>query len=258
MRRIAVKLEYDGTNFCGWQLQADVRTVQGVLEEAARNATGVEERVLVEGAGRTDAGVHAAGQVAHFDTESDLDTAVMGRALDNWLPRDVGVLACAQTDKSFHARFSASGKHYCYRIIRSQRTRPLWERYYLRVWEKLKVEPMRECAGYVVGTHDFASFTSAGSEVENTVRTMHSCKWQKDGENLLFDIVGEGFTYNMVRALVGTMLEVGREKWTFEEFKEVLEAGDRRQAGPTAPSNGLILREVLYPEDVEPFTEHPS
>jgi tRNA pseudouridine38-40 synthase len=246
MRRIAITVEYDGTEFLGWQLQARGRTVQGVVEEAIRRAAGADSRVPVHGSGRTDAGVHAAGQVAHFDTRSDLSPPTFVRAINHWLPPDVSVLHAREVPVSFHARFCASSKLYRYRILRSGVPRPLRRRYSWRVYETLDVPLMQACAKRLLGTHDFASFTSTGSSVQTTVRRILRSEWRPDGRELCYFTEADGFTYNMVRAMVGTMLQAGRGKLSVRAFEELVRARDRSQAGPTADPRGLTLVHVRY------------
>lgn len=258
MRRIAVKLEYDGTDFLGWQLQAEGRTVQGALEEAARKATGGAERVVVQGAGRTDAGVHAEGQVAHFDTDSHLEPDVMVRALNYWLPEDVSVLAARDVPEGFHARFSAAGKLYRYRVLCCPERRPLRERYCLHEQGPLDLASMQGCAALIVGRHDFASFTTEKQEGQNTVRTVRRSEWVEEDDELHYYVEGDGFLYNMVRALVGTMLEAGRGKLAPDRCQHILDTQDRRAAGPTAPAHGLTLVCVSYGkgDDLLQFEPH--
>jgi len=267
MRRIAIKLEYDGADFDGWQLQDGGRTVQGALETAVQKATGAGGRVVVQGASRTDAGVHAQGQVAHFDTESALEPAVLVRAINHWLPQDVSCLQAADASQDFHARFSARGKLYCYRVLLSAQRRPLIERYCVRVFMPVELSAMQACAQHILGEHDFASFASESDGAEKTVRTVarsewvmsadipeQSRGWHPDSTNeIQYLVEADGFLYNMVRALVGTMLEVGRGKITVEGFARALDARDRKAAGPTAPAHGLTLVRVNYPPQLDPF-----
>lgn len=264
MRRIAVKVEYDGTDFVGWQLQAVGRSVQGVMEEAVRKATGAADRVVVQGAGRTDAGVHAEGQVAHFDTECDLEPDVIVRALNYWLPRDVSVLAARQVAADFNARFSATLKLYRYRVLCCRERRPLTQRYCLREPCPLDLSAMQECASLVLGAHDFASFTTEKQETQDTVRTVRCSEWTRAGDEpatageLHYHVAANGFLYNMVRALVGTMLQAGRGKLTPDEFRQILHAHDRRAAGPTAPPQGLALVDVRFGESCDLFGPQPK
>jgi len=246
MRRVALILEYDGTDFRGWQLQATGRTVQGVLEEAIFKATGARSRV--HGAGRTDVGVHAEGQVAHFDTDSELTVGDMLGALNYYLPHDVAVLAVQDVSSEFHARFSATSKLYRYRLLLSRVRRPLRERFCVREGRELGVEAMRRCAALLEGRHDFASFASEAWRMGSTVRTVLRSEWQQEGEELLYFVEADGFLYKMVRALVGTMLRVGLGKLTVDDFQRVMNAGDRAAAGPCAPAKGLTLLSVKYPQ----------
>jgi tRNA pseudouridine38-40 synthase len=242
-----ITLEYDGTDFVGWQVQAEERSIQGVLEDALFRTTG--ERRRVTGASRTDAGVHAEGQVAHFDTESALAPCRFTRALNYWLPPGVAVLDCRETDPGFDARRSALSKLYRYRILRSEVHRPLRERFALRVWRKLDVEAMQRCAGLLAGEHDFTSFASEHTESESNVRRILRSKWAEHGDELHYTVEANGFLYNMVRIMVGTMLEVGVGRMTGEQFAAALEACNRKAAGPTAPAKGLCLVRVRYAYD---------
>lgn len=250
MRRLMLTLEYDGTDFYGWQIQAEGRTVQAVVEEAVRQTTG--ERVRVLGASRTDSGVHAEGQVAHFDTESDLPARQMLRALNHWLPRDAAVLDCRDVPADFDSRSDASSKLYRYRILLSVAHRPLRERYVLRRWEKLDVEAMQRCASRLLGEHDFTSFASAHTEVETRTRRILRSEVVRRGDEVHYLVGGDGFLYNMVRIIVGTLLEVGRGNLPEREFPDILAARDRRAAGPTARAKGLTLVRVRYPDDPRP------
>jgi len=246
MRRIAIKIEYDGTDFHGWQLQADERTVQGVVEAAAARATGSPARVVVQGASRTDAGVHALGQVAQFDTESALPCETLVRALNHWLPPEVAVLAAADAPVDFSARFSPLSKLYRYRVVLSHVRRPLSERYCLRVWEALDLEAMEQCARLLEGSLDFAGFATKVGPNQNTVRTVTRSNWLAAGGELHYEVEAGGFLYNMVRSIVGTTLRVGRGALSVEEFARALAERDRRTMGPTAPARGLALVEVRY------------
>lgn len=247
MRRLLITLEYDGTDFCGWQLQAEGPTVQAVVEEAVRRVT--QEAVRVTGASRTDSGVHAEGQAAHFDTASALSAERFVPALNFYLPPAVSVLSCRQVDAAFHARFSAAGKLYRYRILRSRPRRPLRERFVLREWRTLDEAAMRRCAALLLGQHDFASFASEHADGQDAVRTVTRSELTESADEMHYMIAANGFLYNMVRAIVGTLLEVGRGNMTEAEFARVLAAGRRDAAGPTAPARGLTLVRVTYPND---------
>jgi tRNA pseudouridine38-40 synthase len=247
MRRLMITIEYDGTAFRGWQVQAEGRTVQGALEDAVLRITGAASRVT--GAGRTDSGVHAEGQVAHFDTESPLYAATFTPALTYWLPADVAVLDCREADAGFDARRSASSKLYRYRILRSRMRRPLREKLALRERRELDLEVMRECAAALIGQHDFTSFASEHTEAVGRVRHVMRSEFEEHGDELHYLVEANGFLYNMVRIVVGTLLEVGRASITPGQFSQALMARDRKAAGPTVPARGLTLVRVNYPDD---------
>ena len=247
MPRLLLTLEYDGTDFFGWQLQPEGRTVQGVLEEAIRRVT--QENAQVTGASRTDSGVHAEAQAAHFDSASALAPERFVPALNFYLPPDVSVLSCHAAPADFHARYDAAGKLYRYRILRSGPRRPLRERYVLREWRPLDLDAMRRCAAFVTGEHDFGSFASEFSEEDDHVRRVSRSELVEIGDELHYVVAANGFLYNMVRAIVGTLSEVGHGRMTPDEFEQVLAARDRSAAGPTAPARGLTLVRVEYDSD---------
>ncbi|MFW6457026.1 MAG: tRNA pseudouridine(38-40) synthase TruA [Planctomycetota bacterium] len=245
-----MKIEYDGTDFLGWQLQAEGRTVQGAVEQAVQKALGIQMRVPVHASGRTDTGVHAVGQVAHFDTDISRPPITLVDALNHWLPDDVSILAATRVSSSFHSRFSASRKLYRYRILRSSVPHPLRERFTHRVYEDLHPSPMQLCAQRIIGTHNFASFTSSGSSVQSTVRCIHLSEWRERGDELHYFVESNGFTYNMVRALVGTMIEAGRANLSPTDMERIILARDRRYGGPTVSPKGLMLMHVEYDYDL--------
>lgn len=252
MRRLMITLEYEGTGFQGWQLQAQGRTVQGVLEDALRRTTG--QAIRVTGASRTDSGVHAEGHVAHFDTESALRPGQVLRALNHWLPADVAVLDCREVSADFDARASASSKLYRYRILRSKMRRPLRERFALREWRSLDVDAMRGCANLLVGEHDFSSFASEHTQAASNRRHLMRSELVERDDELHYLVEANGFLYNMVRVIVGTLLAVGRGKIAAMDFADILHACDRGAAGPTAPARGLTLVRVNYRNDPRPKT----
>jgi tRNA pseudouridine38-40 synthase len=242
-----VVLEYDGTDFEGWQVQPGARrTVQGVLEEAfARLARGGP--VAVFGAGRTDAGVHAEGQVASVRAATRLDPSALERALDALLPPDLAVRALAPAPAAFHARRDARSKLYVYRVWTGPARSPLRERFSLRVRRPLDLAALRRAAAQLVGTHDFASFRAAGGSGRTSVRTLTRLDLVGEpGGELRFELEGTGFLRHMVRNVVGTLLEVGRGRRCADAIPALLAARDRRQAGPTAPARGLTLVRVDY------------
>jgi tRNA pseudouridine38-40 synthase len=253
-----VVVEYDGTDFAGWQRQAGARTVQGVLEEAlARLAQG---RVAVIGAGRTDAGVHAEGQVANARAATRLAPADLERAWNALLPRDVAVRALAPAPPDYHARRAARSKLYAYRLWTGPVRSPTRDRTTLWKRPPLDLPAMGTAAATLVGTHDFASFCAAGGEAHGTVRTIQRAAWAGAvGGELRLEVEGPGFLRHMVRNLVGSLLEVGRGRRPPGWIAEVLAARDRTVAGPTAPARGLTLVRVEdgFPEGIQ-RVEAPS
>lgn len=251
--RIMLVLQYDGTNFCGWQVQPGLRTVQGELENAVFSLTG--ERVSVIASGRTDSGVHARGQVAHFDTNSTIPPENFCRALNVLLPSDVKVIKSELAPENFHSRFSAKKKTYIYRFYKSSVELPLYSRYACRIDEKTDETAMNQAAQALVGTHDFKCFMSSGSDVKNTVRTIYECRIYKNGDLLELKVCGNGFLYNMVRAIAGTLYFVGLGKSSVKSVKAAIESKDRFFAGKTMPPQGLTLEEVFYlPEKISEET----
>jgi tRNA pseudouridine38-40 synthase len=237
-------LEYDGTDFAGWQRQAGgARTVQGVLEAALAQLA--EGPVAVLGAGRTDAGVHAEGQVANARAAVRLEAAALLRALNAILPADVAVRALSAAPDDYHARGAARAKLYAYRLWTGEVRSPLRERRALWKRPPLALEAMREAAALLVGTHDFASFQAAGGSVRTTERTVRRAEWiGAVGGDLRFEVEGPGFLRHMVRNLVGSLLEVGRGRRSPAWIGELLAVRDRTRAGPTAPARGLTLVSV--------------
>jgi tRNA pseudouridine38-40 synthase len=246
-RNIRLLLEYDGTRYHGWQRQADAATIQQTLEEALERLTG--EKVALIGSGRTDAGVHARGQVANFRTESAIPLTAFHKGLNSLLPRDIVVLSATEAEPSFHARKSARAKTYEYLILNRGNRSPLNRHYAWWIAPPLDLTAMAGAAAVLPGEHDFAAFRASGSDNINPVRRVLAASWRKEaGGWLTFTINATGFLRGMVRSLVGTMAEVGRGKAPATIMAELLESGARHQAGPTAPPQGLYLVEVFYGE----------
>lgn len=246
MAHFRLTLEYDGTGFAGWQRQADgQRTVQGVLEAAVCDVCGGPGRVT--GAGRTDAGVHAAGQVAGVEVGTALDPATLARALNARLPDDVAVVGLVAAPADFHPRFDARSKLYRYRIWNGRVRSPLRARFHHQVPQELDLARMGDGAAALVGTHDFASFQAAGSDVADSIRTLTRAEVTgcPRGE-ISLELEGSGFLRHMVRNVAGTLLQVGRGQRSAGELPSLLEARDRSAAGPTAPARGLVLVRVEY------------
>ncbi len=239
-------LEYDGAGFKGWQAQAGgQRTVQDEFEAAIGRVTG--QRLRVTAAGRTDAGVHALGQVASARISTELSPAVLQRALNQAMPEDLAVVAAERAADDFHARYSAVGKLYCYRVWNAATRSPLRSARAHWVARKLDVPAMSRAAEAFVGRHDFAALQAAGSEVESTLRTLKRLVVERESAGeLVFWAEADGFLRHMVRNLVGTLLEVGSGRRSVDSMTELLACGDRRRAGPTAPAAGLTLVRVFY------------
>lgn len=246
MRRLKVTLEYDGTHFAGFQKQSgtDLRTVQGVLEESLVRLTGKETPIT--GAGRTDSGVHALGQVVHFETGSSIPVERFCRALNGKLPPDIKALDAVEVDASFHARRSASGKKYRYLVFNSRKPLALWRNYCYRFPFPLEMARVKECAAVLTGEHDFRAFSAAGSSVKSTVRHLYSVDAEQQGDWVRFSVIGNGFLYKMMRLIVGTLLETGCGKLSPGQVKQILEKGERGRGGLTAPPQGLYLVQVYY------------
>jgi tRNA pseudouridine38-40 synthase len=249
VRTVRLDLAYEGTRYHGFGLQPNRRTIQEVLEEALARSLG--ERVRVTAAGRTDTGVHASGQVVSFTTRGCLAPPELLRAVNAHLPDDVLVHGAAGVPPDLDARRSALRRHYRY-LIWSQRLPSLfWRRWAWHLTDRPDVAAMQAAADHLVGTHDFASFLGHRSQEpagRTTVRTVERAGWWQDGDLIGFEITANAFLRHMVRGIVGTLIEVGRGKLDPAQLETILEAGDRRQAGPNAPPHGLILTGVDYPE----------
>jgi tRNA pseudouridine38-40 synthase len=247
-RNIRLLLEYDGTRYHGWQRQPEAASIQAVLEEALARLT--QARVSIIGSGRTDAGVHARGQVANFRTESAIPLKAFHKGLNSLLPRDIAVLAAAEAPPEFHARKSARGKTYEYRILNRQTRSPLHHNYAWWLAPRLDLGAMSAAAAVLPGEHDFTAFRASGSDNLNPVRRVLAAGWREgSGGWLVFTITATGFLRGMVRSLVGTMVEMGRGKATPAILEELLMSGARHLAGPTAPPQGLYLVEVVYEDE---------
>ena len=246
MRNLRLGVEYDGTDFAGWQRQPGVPTVQQTLEEAAARIVG--HRVSVVGAGRTDQGVHALGQVAGFRTTSRIAAARLPYAINTGLPASVRVRSAEDVPDTFHACRSATGKHYRYTIWRDPIPHALLNRFALTFPGPLYLAAMAEAAGRMQGRRDFRAFRGAakGQEGRETTKEVWSVTVRDMTPWLVIDVLGSGFLYSQVRTMTGTLLEVGRGKLAPEAVSAILASGDRRRAGPTAPPHGLCLVRVLY------------
>jgi len=244
MRNIKLLLSYDGTDFSGWQRQPDRRTVQQVLEEAIGRLTGVVPST--NASGRTDAGVHALGQVVHFYTASRHDPETFVKALNAMLPRDVRVKGAWDVPQSFHATLDAKAKLYRYVIDNGRIVDPFQTRYAWHVVQKLDAAAMHRAAQALKGRHDFHSFETNWPNRTSSVRTITHVAVNRMNDAVWVDVEADGFLYNMVRSITGTLVEVGKGKWPEAKVAEIIAAEDRREAGPTAPPQGLFLVRVRY------------
>ena len=253
MRNIMLRLAFDGTGYAGWQRQKEQPTIQGVIEDKLAIMT--NGPVALHGVGRTDAGVHALGMTASFETAAAIPCAGFLRGLNSMLPEAIRILAVEERELGFHARINASGKAYVYQLLVGGICLPTRRLYSHHLKHDLQIEPMRECLGALLGRHDFACFEATGSRDPNylggrgAVRTIFKAELTV-GEGMplpiCFEISGDGFLRHMVRNIVGTLLEVGSGRMSVEEFRVVLAGKDRTAAGPTAPARGLFLKEVYY------------
>jgi tRNA pseudouridine38-40 synthase len=247
MRTLKLTLQYDGTDYVGWQRQPTGVSVQALLEDAVAPIAG--QHVTLHGAGRTDAGVHALAQVASVGLDTALPAPTIARAINAVLPPDVRVLGVEDTSESCHARFSARSKTYEYRIVNAPLVSAFLYRYVWHVPQPLDVDAMRAAAAPLVGTHDFAGFQGAGSPVATSQRTILALDLEEGGGfdlPLVIRVTGDGFLRHMVRNIVGTLVEVGIGRWDPWRLLSVLDSRDRTQAGPTAPAQGLFLAHVTY------------
>ena len=247
MRTLKLTIQYDGTNYLGWQRQASGTSIQELVENALAPIEG--NPVTIHGAGRTDAGVHALAQVASVRLESPLDTTTLGRAMNAVLPADVRISAVEEAPDGFHARFDATGKTYEYRIVNAPIVSPFMNRYVWHVPQPLNQDAMRAAAAAFVGRHDFAAFQGPGSTVSSTERTLDAIEWEQgDGfeRPIVIRIAGDGFLRHMVRIIVGTLVEVGAGRWEVTRPQQILESRSRVEAGPTVPAHGLFLVHVRY------------
>ena len=246
MKRIKLVTAYDGTNYHGSQIQNNGETIEGVLSEELSSL--LKEEIHLIGASRTDAGVHARGNVFVFDTESRIPPEKFTYALNARLPEDIRVQDSCEVPPEFHPRHQDTVKTYEYKILNRKLPLPEYRLYAHFTYETLDLDKMKEACRHFIGEHDFASFCAAGSQVESTVREIYDLHIEKAGDLLTISVTGNGFLYNMVRILAGTLLKVGSGQIQPEDIPGILEAKDRKAAGPTAPAKGLTLMEIRYPE----------
>jgi len=244
MPNIKLVIQYDGTDYSGWQKQPSMVSIQETIEDAIFKVTG--EKVNLIGAGRTDKGVHAQGQVANFITNSNIPADRFKYAINSNLPEDIRIIESEQVHDSFHSRYDAKGKKYTYTIFNGKILNPIYRRYSYHVPYELNLNDMNQAAKYFLGTHDFSAFMSSNSSVKSTIRTLYHVELKKDGDLIYVSLQGNGFLYNMVRIIVGTLVEVGTGKLTPSSIVHIIESKDRKKAGHTAPAKGLCLEKVYY------------
>ncbi len=244
MRRIRLTIAYDGTDYCGWQKQDGAPSVQETVEDAIRKLTGEPAEVI--GASRTDSGVHALGQTAVFDTESPVPADRFVPALNSFLPDDIRITESEEVPESFHPRFDAHRKRYEYRIFIGNVCPPTRFRYVHHLREVPDVTAMQEAASYIVGTHDFTSFCAAGAQVKTKIRTVTSIQVEKAGDEIVIAVEGDGFLYNMIRIIAGTLVNAGLGRTKPAEIPGIITGMDRSLAGPTLPAKGLCLCKIWY------------
>jgi len=245
MKDFKLIIEYDGTNYSGWQRQAQEPTVQAEIERALAFMT--RSTVSLIGAGRTDAGVHALGQVASFRCDTRLDAEAILKGLNSLLPRDIAIRDCRRAPEGFHARFDAKSKIYHYRILNRDTRAAVGRDYAWFIHRPLDLAAMRRAAAVLVGRHDFKAFESTGSPRAHTLRQVETADWMEvEGQRLIFQIEADGFLRCMVRNIVGTLVAVGLGKLAPGDVQAIMDARDRKRAGATAPARGLFLMEVKY------------
>ena len=244
--RVKLIVAYDGTNYCGWQIQPNGITIEQRLNEALTDL--LKEPIKVTGASRTDAGVHSLGNVCIFDTNTRMPAEKISYALNQRLPEDIVVQESCQVSEDFHPRFSKSRKTYEYRILNRKFRNPTRRLDTYFYYYDLDLEAMQQAAAYLEGEHDFKSFASTGGQAETSVRTIYSCTVTRDEDIIRIRVKGNGFLYNMVRIIAGTLIKVGAGEIKPEEIKEIMAACDRSAAGPTAPAHGLTMIGLEYEE----------
>lgn len=248
MKRIMLKVAYDGTDYCGWQIQPRDKTIESELNKHLSSL--LQEDIRVIGASRTDSGVHALSNIAVFDTNARMDAAKVAHALNQRLPSDIRIQESREVPLTFHPRHCNSKKTYEYRIYNAPFENPITRRYAYFVYVPLDLERMKKAASYLIGEHDFKSFCVAKAKVLSTVRTIYDIRIEKQGDYISIFVSGNGFLFNMVRIIVGTLVKVGRGAWEPEYIEEILASRDRQKAGPTAPANGLTLYSYEFEDDI--------
>lgn len=239
MKRVMLTVAYDGTDYCGWQIQSNGNTIEAELNKHLSAL--LKENIIVSGASRTDSGVHALCNLAIFDTHARMPADKISYALNQRLPEDIRIQKSEEVEQSFHPRFVNTKKTYEYRIYNYAFPNPVYRLYSHFSYQAYNIDNMKEAASYLIGEHDFKSFCAQGSQVETTVRTIYSCEVRKEDRMIVIRVCGSGFLYNMVRIIAGTLMQAGDGTMNPLDMTKVLEKKDRTFAGPTAPAKGLML-----------------
>lgn len=253
MRRVKMTVAYDGTNYKGWQIQPNGITIEEVLNETLSGLLG--ENIVVTGASRTDSGVHSMGNVAIFDTNTRMPADKISFALNQRLPEDIVIQGSCEVPADWHPRYQKSRKTYEYRILNRTFRIPIrrFDTYFY--YHPLDVERMRQAASFLVGEHDFKSFCAVGAQVKSTIRTIYACDVRKENDIITIRVTGNGFLYNMVRIIAGTLIRVGGGEISPEQIPEILAALDRKAAGPTAPAHGLTMMGIEYLTEQDEYSK---
>ena len=245
MRNIKITIEYDGTKYSGWQTQKNGQGIQDLITNAIHQVT--NKTIKLNGSGRTDAGVHAIGQSANFKTDCSIPVNKIPEAINKYLPKDIVIKEAKEVDNEFHARYSVKGKKYMYIVNNSKYRSALNNSHEYHFNKQLDYKSMKKAAEYFEGTHDFSGFMASGSSVKDTIRTIEKVQIKRrEDDRIIFNFTGNGFLYNMVRIMVGTLLDVGIGKIKAEEIPNIIKSKDRTKAGKTVPAQGLYLVEVYY------------
>ena len=244
MRNIKLTIEYDGKDFNGWQKQPNKLNIQGEIERAIKDITGEEVDLIASG--RTDAGVHALGQVANFKTNSNIPTEKISIALNTKLKKSIRIIDAEEVEERFHSRYNCKKKTYRYIINNSENGTAIYRHLQYNFSGKLDESKMNEAMKYFIGEHDFKGFKASGTSSKSSVRTIYSGKVERSGDLVIIEVTGNGFLYNMVRIIAGTLVEVGVEKIKPEEVEDIIKSGNRQRAGKTLPPQGLYLVDVCY------------
>ena len=244
MRNIKLIIEYDGRKFGGWQKQPNKLNIQGEIEKAIEEITG--EAVELNASGRTDAGVHSFGQTANFKTNSNIEIEKLPIAINSKLKQSIRIISAEEVDEDFHARYSCKGKKYRYIINNSKYGSAIYKDLEYHMPVKLDIEKMKEAAKFFEGEHDFKGFKASGTSSKSSVRNIYKAEVKEDGEKIIIELTGNGFLYNMVRIISGTLVDVGLGKINPKEIPDIINSKDRTKAGKTLPAQGLYLVQVYY------------